>query len=281
VKICCISAYFGPLPSWYDFFVASARANPQIDWIVFNDTAPASTLGNVRLVPLTLAQFQKRAGAVLDAELAFSPYKVCDFKPLYGRIFEEELREYDYWGFGDIDLVIGRLDEFLPLSNFGEFDLVSSSARIVCGIMTFVRNDAKMVSYYTGIPGYRELLIQPKHVALDEIHFDEWVKAGHAGGDIRASFTRTQFYGKNGLRLPFRWKAGELWMEPTGRNVGYVHFSPIGRHMLKPDFKPEEAERGWGASYMTMGLKILPQWAFSGMISQMLKSKVEWFPIRD
>ena len=37
------------------------------------------------------------------------PYKLCDFKPAYGFIFGEYLKEYDYWGHCDIDIVWGDL----------------------------------------------------------------------------------------------------------------------------------------------------------------------------
>ena len=36
-------------------------------------------------------------------------YKLCGCKPFYGVIHKEELRGYDYWGFGDIDLIYGDL----------------------------------------------------------------------------------------------------------------------------------------------------------------------------
>lgn len=41
------------------------------------------------------------------------PHKLCDYKPAYGYIFEDYLKEADYWGHCDIDTILGNLDKFL------------------------------------------------------------------------------------------------------------------------------------------------------------------------
>lgn len=41
------------------------------------------------------------------------PYKLCDYKPAYGYVFAEYLKEYPYWGECDTDLIFGDIDQFL------------------------------------------------------------------------------------------------------------------------------------------------------------------------
>jgi possible eps3O protein len=52
------------------------------------------------------------------------PYKLCDYKPTYGYLFEEDLRGYDYWGYIDCDLVFGNIRKFLQKIDFGQYDRV-------------------------------------------------------------------------------------------------------------------------------------------------------------
>ena len=42
-----------------------------------------------------------------------SPYKLCDFKPAYGEIFNEFISSFDYWGYCDVDLIWGNIRKFL------------------------------------------------------------------------------------------------------------------------------------------------------------------------
>lgn len=65
-----------------------------------------------------------------------NPYKFCDLKPCYGVIFADRLKEYDYWAFGDIDLIYGNirrfftneiLDRYTYISGFGHLTLVRNT----------------------------------------------------------------------------------------------------------------------------------------------------------
>lgn len=41
------------------------------------------------------------------------PYKLCDFRPLYGEIFSNYVDGYDFWGYCDCDLIFGDIRKFL------------------------------------------------------------------------------------------------------------------------------------------------------------------------
>ena len=42
-----------------------------------------------------------------------NPYKLCDFKPLYGEFFAEYLSGFSHFGHCDIDVIMGRLSSFV------------------------------------------------------------------------------------------------------------------------------------------------------------------------
>jgi hypothetical protein len=44
-----------------------------------------------------------------------NPYKLCDYKPLYARIFSELVAPYDYWGWGDLDVLYGDIRPCISL----------------------------------------------------------------------------------------------------------------------------------------------------------------------
>ena len=58
-----------------------------------------------------------------DIELK-APYKLCDYKPAYGYLFQEYLEGYEYWGYCDVDMIFGNLKRFLPDNVIGEYDKI-------------------------------------------------------------------------------------------------------------------------------------------------------------
>lgn len=50
---------------------------------------------------------------VIDFEICLeSPYKLCDYKPTYGLAFKNWLKDYDFWGYCDLDVVFGNLRNY-------------------------------------------------------------------------------------------------------------------------------------------------------------------------
>jgi hypothetical protein len=276
MKICCISAYFGPLPNWFEFFVASINANPQIDWLVFNDREDDREVGNVKIRHLSFDDFRRRVSDVVGESIVCEPYKTCDYKPLYGRLFEKELSSYDFWGFGDLDFVLGDLEAFIPRAAFADHDILTCSARQVCGVMTFLRNQEKTNNLFLQIPGIHRLLADKKHYAIDEIHFDKLVKEKSQSGEIRVLFQQMQFYGEKGERVPFRWENGKIWMVPVGREGGLVHFASFRQRLLPPRIQPGQNLEGIGMHYTYAPWKKPLVWSLPGLKAWLFRPAVEW-----
>jgi hypothetical protein len=120
MKIILISVYFGEVPKYVEHFIESCGNNPEFDFIVVTDSSlPYRLPGNMRNIVLSFQEWQKKISSILgDFAQCNSAYKVCDFKPAFGELFHEYIYGYDYWGYNDIDLVFGRLWDFLskPLS---------------------------------------------------------------------------------------------------------------------------------------------------------------------
>lgn len=144
-KICIIGVYFGPLPRYFELWERSAAANPTVDFLVFTDRKPAPFSENVRTVPMTLSEMR----ALAEKKLRFpgpaltKPYKCCDFKPVYGIIFEDYLQQYDYWGHCDFDMIFGSLETF-----FEKYDLRAYDKFLTLGHLTLYRNSPEVLGRY-------------------------------------------------------------------------------------------------------------------------------------
>lgn len=248
-SLCFVIPYFGKWPFWMPFFVASCRANPGIDWLLFSDCGPvADCPPNLRIVQTSYADYCTRVSAALGIDFApVNPYKLCDLKPALGLIHEVELRGYDFWAFGDLDLVHGDLRAYFTAERLAGKDLLSTHARRVSGHCCLVRNNPRMREAFRLIPNWRDLFADQVHHALDEGAFSrifirhknwpDWLYRFAARFNPwyrRASFVEA--YSTPGAKVawidgghefPQRWfwRAGVLTNERDGaRTFPYFHF---------------------------------------------------------
>jgi hypothetical protein len=169
-SICFVIPYFGEWPFWMPFFWASCQANPDVDWLFFTDCEkPGDAPENVRIEPIS---FEKYCALVSERlNINFYPpdaYKLCDIKPALGYIHSDLLEHYDFWGFGDIDLVYGDLRRYFNTSRLSRYDLLSTHERRVSGHLCLIRNTARMRNAFKLMKNWQERLSDPVHHALDE-----------------------------------------------------------------------------------------------------------------
>ena len=122
-KIRIIIPYFGKLPTFFPYFLLTAKRNQKIDFLVYTDQKvdKFSILNakNIEFVTLSFDDLRDKVQSKFDFEISLkTPYKLCDYKVAYGFIFEEELKEYEYWGFCDTDVLLGDIYQFLEEHNF-------------------------------------------------------------------------------------------------------------------------------------------------------------------
>lgn len=169
-SICFVMPYFGAWPWWMPFFIESCRSNPDIDWLFFSDCGEIEACPpNIRLVPTGYREYCARVSRVLDIDFApANPYKLCDIRPAFGCIHQDELRGYDFWAFGDIDLVFGDLRAYFTPERMAGKDLLSTHARRISGHCTLIRNNDRMRAAFLLMPHWRQRFCDAAHQALDE-----------------------------------------------------------------------------------------------------------------
>ena len=137
-KCCFIIPYFGKLPNYFPLFLKSCEKNREYNWLIFTDD-----LENYRYpnnVTKIFMQFDKMI-EIIEDKFQFktnitSPHKLCDFKPAYGFLFEEYITEYEFWGFCDVDVIFGNLDDFLTDNLLEKYDKF-----FTLGHLTIFRNE--------------------------------------------------------------------------------------------------------------------------------------------
>ena len=120
-RILLICPYFGKLPKeYFQLILNSCSQNKTINWLLItNDETNYIYPSNVKVVYSSWDSFRsfvkKKIAKKLNIDCILDvPYKLCDYKPLYGVLFQDFLKNYDYWGNTDLtDVIYGDLRKFL------------------------------------------------------------------------------------------------------------------------------------------------------------------------
>lgn len=168
-KCVFILPYFGTFKNYFRLFLNSFSKNPDYDLLIFTDnTEKYDYPENVRIIPYTLSDFKKNAddkfgfGVTLD-----TPYKLCDYKPTYGFLFEEYIADYPYWGYCDCDLIFGNLQKLLtPLLDEG-YDKLFAAGHMTVFKNTF-DNNRRFMKPFCGRELYKEALTTNNIFVFDE-----------------------------------------------------------------------------------------------------------------
>lgn len=172
-SIVLINCYFGKFPWYFPFFIKSCVTNPTIDFIIFSDAVYTDSLpANVRIIPLDLSAFNLLASEKLGFEISLkNAYKLCDFKPAYGVIFSEYLKEYDFWGMCDIDIILGRIREFMTDELLYEYDVINTRHDYLTGSFMLFRNNEVINNLFAKSKDFKKVFKSDKHFCFDECNF--------------------------------------------------------------------------------------------------------------
>ena len=123
-KIAIICPYFGKFPSNISITLESMKKNNFIDWYIFTDIKKCyGNYENIKFIKYSFSDIKKlikeKIGTSID-----NIYKICDYKPTYGYLFESYIMNYEYWGYCDLDIVFGDLFKFFSVDKLNNYSKI-------------------------------------------------------------------------------------------------------------------------------------------------------------
>ena len=156
-SIIFLMPYFGCFPEWFAFYLESCRWNPTIDWLFFTDCLiPENAPSNVRFIQISFEKYQQliseRLGIIYQTE---SPYDLCGIRPAYGHIHREYIEGYDYFGFGDVDVIYGNLRAFYT-DDVLQYNTLSTHSDRVSGHLFLMKNNEQWINGFYKVPNWQQ-----------------------------------------------------------------------------------------------------------------------------
>ncbi len=267
-RIALVLPYFGKWPDWFCASLISCVANPDIDWHLISDCGePEGLPPNVYYHPSSLGEVAARASEHLGFPVHLQrAYKLCDLKPAYGLMFRELLKNYDFWGHCDPDILWGSIRKFMTPRLLENYDILTSRKDALAGHFCIYRNEDRINQLCLETTNWEQMLNDNStSYMLDEAYFSRLIDDKAAADQIRVYQKRTlttsgsdqkpvllageriawkgiRPVDANGKKISYRhwffrgrpmiWKAGRTW-NAYGQEVMYLHF-----HQLKSGFGP-------------------------------------------
>jgi hypothetical protein len=165
-SIVLIFPYFGKMPTQYKMWRESALRNPSVDFMFFTD-ADVEPAPNIIVHKMQFCDFQQLTQKAFNFTIVLDrPYKLCEYKQTYGYILHDYIKDYDFWGFGDLDLVYGDIRSFLTDS------VLQHKFLLGWGHLTILRNDDDANTYFMkqidGYQNYKDAFTTSKITFFDE-----------------------------------------------------------------------------------------------------------------
>ena len=176
-SIVLIFPYFGDFPPQFKMWKASALCNSTIDFLIFTDNNIDSD-NNIIVKKCSFIEFSTIIQQAFDFPIVLDrPYKLCEYKPAYGFALQKYIKQYDYWGFGDIDVVYGNIRTFLTDEILNKYKMF-----LGWGHLTLYKNDYLTNTYFMkeidGFQSYKDAYTTPTITFFDEYMYmgtsDKW-----------------------------------------------------------------------------------------------------------
>lgn len=253
-SIAILVCYLGKLPWYFEYFIHSCKYNPYISFFIITDdkSFPNEKPANVHFVYKSLEEINKIATRKLGFQTNIKTgYKLCDFKPAYGYIFDDIVMGYDFWGHADIDIIFGDIRSFITDDLLSNYELISVRHDFLTGQFLLFKNDQKMNTLFTQSKDYKKVLSSEKHYCFDETNFkwDEFtngiqyteidseiesmthvVKRMQEQNKLKAHF---DFLIIEGLPGKLKWERGKIYYKGKFEVLMY-HMVLFKKHGLRP-----------------------------------------------
>lgn len=172
-KIVYIVPYFGHFPRGFSSWLMSCSANPTIDWIIYTDDRRQFNYPkNVKVYFCTFQEFIDRIQVLFDFKINIDyPWRLCFFRPVFGEALADVLREYDFWGYCDVDLIWGNIRNFITDEILERYERIGFQ-----GHSTLYKNTKEVNARYktivNGHSSYKEIFSGQKDEYFDENGMD-------------------------------------------------------------------------------------------------------------
>jgi hypothetical protein len=169
-RVALILPWYGAKPWYWELFEKSAE-RLSMDVIVIAEKGFSVKAKNFRVVEMSLEEVRQRAVKALGTDVNLTcGYKLCDLRPMYGVVFADVIEGYDYWVYGDCDVVYGRkFNEFLSRVVEEDWEVATVRGKWMSGSFTMLKNVRPINTLFMRAEKWQDMLKNHNNQWFDEL----------------------------------------------------------------------------------------------------------------
>jgi SAM-dependent methyltransferase len=182
-KVVLVNLWFGEIPEYFKYHYETCVANKNVDFLFITDQKiELETEDNYIIINIDLQFLKDRLKDKIGIDYNFSNNRnICQFKSALGDIFQEELKNYLYWGFHDIDTLFGDFNKFILTLLNDDYDIISFAAKNyhdrLSGPLALIKNnDTNNKLYKKRFSEFVDKLYNYSVDSFDETEFNAIIK---------------------------------------------------------------------------------------------------------
>lgn len=169
-KIGLFIPYFGQWPQWALLYFETLKRNSTVDFIFFTDCDTSIVKApNIQFHTFGFREYVDMVNTKLNFK--FNPenaYKLCDLRPLFGDLHRDIFASYDFYGWIDVDVLLGDIRSFYTEDILKKYDVFSTHDHRISGHFALFRNTEENRLMYKKIYQWEEALKSKPFIGIDE-----------------------------------------------------------------------------------------------------------------
>ena len=193
MTVFCI--HFGRMPHWITHTLHSFYINNDVKFVMIGDHFPKQVSKNVKIIKTTWSAFSYYTSIRFNTSVHWHiqectgnncgrVIKISDLRPFLGKLFELELQDSKWWGWMDLDVILGKIRYFLYKERAdvlcpmwpNKYNLLTWGAFTAFKVNShLISSDNKLIT--SGLTPYllsrewKKVLVEKKHFAFEELAF--------------------------------------------------------------------------------------------------------------
>ena len=158
-KAVLIMPYYGKLPKYLGCYLKSLEGK-NIDVLWVSDLEVGAHPENFKILKLSFQAVRQLFEKILATKVVINgSRRFCDLRPMYGKVFAEYIKGYEYWGHGDCDLIYGwKFNDFMARTvETGVYDVISMHKHYLSGPTCLYRNNELGCNLFVHAANWREV----------------------------------------------------------------------------------------------------------------------------
>jgi hypothetical protein len=175
IKKILLCPFFGELPSWFNQFKEQIPRLKGMNYDFWLDQ--------------DLSGFKRRVWEILgiDCPITWGGTKTWDYRCALGLLYQNEIKDFEFWGTCDLDVVFGKLDDWITDEFLSGLDVYSNDDTYVSGHFTLYRNKAEVNELFKSYQDWEGVLTKPNTTSWVEFGFSRLLERSglqyvYAGG---------------------------------------------------------------------------------------------------